>query len=78
VFIIEDYTCMKEASRWDSSVIIFLFTVQNCGPRKSPECAQWRKLGSFTTIFMPRSLLANRLHDHTIITNVMHWILFIR
>jgi len=25
VFIIEDYTCMSEASRWDSNVIIFFY-----------------------------------------------------
>jgi len=35
---------------WDGN-IIFLFTVRKCGPRKSAECAQWRKLGSWNTNF---------------------------
>ena len=30
---------------------IYLFTVQNCGPRKSADCAQWKTLGTWNTNF---------------------------
>jgi len=51
VFFIEDYTCMNSVLCWDCNIIIFLFTVQKCGPRKSAECAQWGKLCCCTTNF---------------------------
>jgi len=64
MFIIEHYTCMNEASRWDSSVIIFFYLQCKIVGRESRQNVHnggsW---GPSPQIFMPRSLLANRLHD---------------
>jgi hypothetical protein len=51
MFIVEDYTCMNGALCWDCNIIVFLFTVQKCGPRESADRVQWEKLGSFTITF---------------------------
>jgi hypothetical protein len=41
-----------------------LFSVQNCGLRKLVECVPQRKVDfSSQHIFMPRSIVANRLYD---------------
>jgi len=46
---------MSSALCWDCNIniylFIYLFTVQNCGPRKSADCAQWRKLSALKTNF---------------------------
>jgi hypothetical protein len=41
---------MNGALCWDCNVI-YLFTVQNCGLKKSADYAQWRTLGSWNTNF---------------------------
>ena len=42
---------MNSVLCWDCNIIIILFAVQKCGPRKSAECAQWGKLRCCTTDF---------------------------
>jgi hypothetical protein len=51
VFIIEDYTCNNGASGWDCNIIIYLFTVQNDGLRKSVDNEPRWKLCAFTINF---------------------------
>ena len=42
---------MNSVLCWDCNIIIFLFTVQKCGPIKLAECAQWKKLRCCKTNF---------------------------
>ena len=54
---------MSSVLCWDCNMIIILFTVQKCGPRKSAECAQWGELHCCTTDFYCR--------DHFLPTDFM-------
>jgi len=55
---------MKSVLCWDCNIIIFLFTEQKCGARKSVEGAQWGKLCCCSTNFYAETTSCRQIAWH--------------